>query len=89
MWAVLCKFVQGKVYTRKSKALFLSHYISAIGGRLYPDDMEAELEPGSFMWWTVNNLQLRDFFKGILEVIGDICDTNIKLVCGSNGNNQM
>ena len=36
----------------------------------------------------VNGLLLRGRLDRILEGIGDICDTNGEVECGSNGNNH-
>ena len=40
------------------------------------------------MGWAVNNFPLRGNLEGILEVIGDISDTNDEVLCFINGNNQ-
>ena len=38
--------------------------------------------------WKVNNLPIRGSLEVILEVIGDIRDTNDEVVCVINGNNN-
>ena len=38
------------------------------------------------MEWIVNDLLVRGSLEGILEVIGDIRDTNGEVLCGINGN---
>ena len=40
------------------------------------------------MGWKVNGFMLRGSLEGILEVMGDIYDTNGEVLCGSSGNNQ-
>ena len=32
------------------------HEVAAIGGRFYADDIEADIETGYIMGWTVNNI---------------------------------
>ena len=40
------------------------------------------------MGWQVNNLPLIGILEGLLEGIGDLCNTNGEVVSGINGKNQ-
>ena len=62
--------------------------IAATVGSLYAYGREEEYEPGQLIMWKVNNLPIRGSLEVILEVIGDIRDTNDEVVCVINGNNN-
>ena len=63
--------------------------MEAIEGRFCLDGTKSEIEPGNIMMWAVNNSTLRRYIENILESVSEVCNVNVEVVSGIDGNNHV
>ena len=63
--------------------------MEAIEGRFCLDGTKSEIEPGNVMMWAVNNSTLRRYIENILESVSEVCNVNVEVVSGIDGNNHV
>ena len=64
------------------------NYVAAIGGSLYEDYRESELEPGYEIGWEEKNLMLGGGLEIIMEGVSDVRNANGEVISVKNGDNQ-